>query len=207
MQELLKQEKVDITKYKQNLSDLTVGMGWDIQSTKKRDMIIDLVAILADEKSNFYDKDNFVYYNNPLIHKDRDDIIKFKSIKDVNNTKKFKDLQQVDISLYDIPETVSEIIFSAAIYDSKTNKCTLNDVSKLHLHLFNKDTQEELAFITIDNYFSIETCLVFGKLYRQDDYWKFENISEGYIGDLGSLFSMFYRGTTVSSLTEENIDG
>lgn len=207
MYEILKGDRADITKYKQNLSDITVGMGWDAKSSDTNNLIIDLVAILADYNSHFVDMDRFIFYNNPILMGKRDEIIKFIPTEEVVNNKSMSDMEQIKLSLFDIPNSVSEIIFGAAIYDPTTTNHTLADLKKLHLHLYNSDTKEELVSIKLDKYFTIETCLVFGKLYRQDDYWKFENISEGYIGDLGSLFGMYYRGEKVDVLAKGESNG
>lgn len=207
MYEILKGDRVDITKYKQNLSDITIGMGWDAKRSDSKDLIIDMVAILTDHNSHFEDVERFIFYNNPILMGKRDEIIKFIPTGDVKNTKSLSDMEQIKLSLFDLPNSVSEVIFGAAIYDPNTTDHTLKDLSKLHLHLFNSDTQEELAYIKLDKYFTIETCLIFGKLYRQDEFWKFENISEGYIGDLGSLFGMYYRGEKVDVLAEGEKDG
>lgn len=203
MQEILKQEKADITKHKQNLSDLTVGIGWK----SDKEILFDFSAILADYNSTFTDKERFIFYQNPVLRGKRDDIIKFIPIEDIKNTHDFSDLQQITLSLFDIPNSVSEIIFCAAIYNNKENKFSLSDIKNLHFHIFNADTKEEIIFSRLDNYFTVESCLVFGKLYRQDEYWKYENISEGYIGDLGSIFSMYYRGKEFKVLAEGDNNG
>lgn len=200
MDELLKYQKVDITKDKPNISDIVVGIGWTIDRDFPKDMVVDMALILADEDSVFYDSDDFIYYNNKFMMGRREEIVKHMNIEELYEDTGFDDKEQIKISLFDIPGDVRKMVICAAVYKPKETGHKLSDLKDLQMHIFNEQTMETLFFSKLDKYFINETCLIFGEFYRFEEEWKYEVINEGYIGDLGTLFGVHYRGEKIETI-------
>lgn len=200
MEEVVKGGKYDITRGKPNISDIVIGVGWELDENFPNDLIFDFAALLLDSDNVLYDKDRLIYYKNNLIMKRKDEIIKHMTVKNVYTDVKFHDFEQIKLSLYDIPKDVKSIILMGSIFKNENNY-RLSDLKELHFHIFNENTREELMYTRFHHYFDRETCLVFGRLYlNQEDEWRYENLSEGYIGDLGTLFMAYYRGEQITKL-------
>ena len=61
----------------------------------------------------------------------------------------------------------------------------------------NNQTNEEIAKYELDEDFSIETGVEFGRLYKKDNKWKFEASGICYKADLGFFLEKYYHGTII----------
>lgn len=195
MEEIIKGQKVDITKNRPNVSDIVIGVGWKLGKNYPADLTFDLALILGDEKGNFDDPKDFVYYGNPIIMGRREETVLHKAVDEVyTEGLRFDDLEQIKVSLYELPEYIRCLTVVGSIYEPTKLGHKLGEIEGLHLHIFNEHTNEELFYSLMNNYFQLETCITFGRFYRMESEWKFEMLQEGFMGDLGTLFGVYYNG-------------
>jgi tellurium resistance protein TerD len=55
-------------------------------------------------------------------------------------------------------------------------------------------TNEELAKYELDESFSAETAMEFGRLYLKDGQWKFDATPIGHQSDLGTFVAKYFQG-------------
>ena len=94
------------------------------------------------------------------------------------------DDETININLAKVDEKVSEIVLTATIYDYEQRKQNFGQVKNSYIRLFNELTGEDIAKYELDEDFSVETAVEFGRLYKRNGEWKFEAMGIGYKGGL-----------------------
>lgn len=202
----------EITEGRPNLSAVVAGMGFIVTDRTPDDYYLDMVAYALEEDGYCHRTEDIIYYYNNLIETDRDIIFKHMNADDVITDQALKsdDYEQVLVGLYDVPRRIKEIVFCAAIYNSDGTKYNLSSIDGLYFHMFNSENKEVLLKSTYQGYFNQESCIVFGKLYREEssdsDFhpkWRYKGENQGYMGDLGILNGIYCRLDTEERLPEE----
>ena len=79
---------------------------------------------------------------------------------------------------------MNEILFTATIHDAENRRQNFGQVRNSYIRIYNALTDEEIAKYYLDEDFSVETAVEFGRLYRRNGEWKFEAIGNGFKGGL-----------------------
>ena len=90
------------------------------------------------------------------------------------------DDETIDIDLSCIDKQINEIILTVTIHDHEIRKQNFGQVRNSYIRIFNTVTNEEIAKYELDEDFSVETAVEFGRLYKRNDEWKFEAVGIGY---------------------------
>jgi len=94
------------------------------------------------------------------------------------------DDETINIDLNKVDSKIAEIILTATIYECEKRKQNFGQVRNSYIRIFNDITGEEIAKYELDEDFSVETAVEFGRLYKKNGEWKFEAIGKGYRGGL-----------------------
>jgi tellurium resistance protein TerD len=94
------------------------------------------------------------------------------------------DDESIRIDLSKISPNASEICFVVTIHKADERKQNFGQVHNSFIRIYNTDTQEEIMKYELEEDFSIETAVEFGRLYRRNGQWKFEAIGVGMKGGL-----------------------
>ena len=195
---LVKGQKIDLTKGNSSLTELQVGMGW----SKKGGGSIDLDASAIALKSGNVLKETVSYQklknsDGSIIHRG-DDLVGGGQVGAPNEI--------IDILLNKVSNDTDKIVFILNTFSGGVNFDVLKDS---WVAISNKKTGEEIARFTIsDNKeFSGKTSLIIGEVYRHNGEWKFNSLGEGTndrsIRDLEKRVS---TGSSASS-SASNCDG
>ncbi len=172
---LSKGQRIDI-----GLLKVGVWLGWDPQHGTGYDFDLDASAFMLGEGKKIPADEFFVFYNN-VISPDRavestgDDTTGGSSDGDDETLK--VDLSKVDVK-------IQEIIFTVTIHDFEARKQNFGQVRNSFIRIYNAQTNEEIAKYELDEDFSVETAVEFGRLYKRNGEWKFEAMGIGYKGGL-----------------------
>lgn len=163
------------------LSKVGVGLGWDPNQSTGYDFDLDASAFMLNETKKIPTDDYFVFYNNPLspdksVESSGDDLTGGNSA-DGDDEILTVDLQKVDAC-------IQEIIFTVTIHEADLRKQNFGQVHNSYIRIYNANTDEEIARYDLDEDFSVETAVEFGRLYRRGGEWKFEALGIGYKGGL-----------------------
>ncbi|KGX90691.1 chemical-damaging agent resistance protein C [Pontibacillus halophilus JSM 076056 = DSM 19796] len=189
---LQKGQKVDLTKGNPGLSNITVGLGWDVNkfdSGSDFDLDASIFLLGSDDKVRS-DKD-FIFYNNTV---GGDGAVEHTG--DNLTGQGDGDDEQVKIDLNSVPQDVQKISFTITIHDGEARNQNFGQVSNAFVRVVNPNNDEELIRYDLGEDFSIETAVVVGELYRHNGEWKFSAVGSGYQGGLASLATDF--GLTVA---------
>lgn len=187
MVNLVKGQKVNLSKTNPGLQKLLVGLGWDVNKYDGQEAFdLDASAFLLNANGKVNSDADFVFYGNAshpsgaVIHSgdnrtgagEGDD----ESI-------------QVDLSL--VPAGIEHIAFTTTIYDGQARRQNFGQVSNAYIRVLNAATGEELLRYDLGEDFSIETAIVVGELYLMNGEWRFSAVGSGFQGGLEAVCRNF----------------
>nr|WP_297166197.1 TerD family protein [uncultured Dysgonomonas sp.] len=179
---LTKGQRIEI-----GLSKVGVGLGWDPNESTGFDFDLDASAFMLGENKKLPADEFFVFYNNP---KSPDGSVE-SSGDDLTGGNSDGDDETLTVDLTRVDPKVQEILFTVTIHDYETRKQNFGQVRNSFIRIYNAQTNEEIAKYELDEDFSIETAVEFGRLYKRNGEWKFEAMGIGYKGGLQYFVNKF----------------
>lgn len=186
---LQKGQRIDI-----GLTKMTIGLGWDPNEGTGYDFDLDASAIMIDNQRKLVSEDYFVFYNNlnspdgALTHTGDD-----PSGKNSDGD----DDEAIMIDLEKVDQRVEEILFVVTIEDFERRRQNFGQVRNSYIRIVDQNSNQEIAKYELDEDFSIETGIEFGRLYKKSGNWKFEASGIGYRADLGFFLEKYYKGEII----------
>ena len=172
---LTKGQRIEI-----GLSKVGVGLGWDPNEGTGFDFDLDASAFMLGENKKIPKDEYFVFYNN---QKSPDNSVE-SSGDDLTGGNSDGDDETLTVDLSKVDSKIQEIIFTVTIHDYENRKQNFGQVRNSFIRIYNAQTNEEIAKYELDEDFSIETAVEFGRLYKKGNEWKFEAMGIGYKGGL-----------------------
>lgn len=173
---LQKGQKVNV-----GLEKVCVGLGWDPNPYGGEEFDLDASAFLLDSRHKLPEDEYFVFYNNLVSP---DGAVKSSGDDITGTNSDAGDDEVVTVDLTRLDSRIHEIVFTVTIYKAKERRQNFGQVRNAYIRIFNAITGEEIAKYDLDEDFSIETGIEFGRLYKKNDIWKFEAMG---IGNKGGL--------------------
>ncbi|MDU1892073.1 MAG: TerD family protein [Dysgonomonas sp.] len=162
------------------LSKVGVGLGWDPNDGSGADFDLDASAFMLGDNKRLPKDEFFVFYNNP---KSPDGAVE-SSGDDTTGGSSDGDDETLTVDLAKVDPQIQEIMFTVTIHDFETRKQNFGQVRNSFIRIYNAQTNEEIAKYELEEDFSIETAVEFGRLYKRNGEWKFEAMGIGYKGGL-----------------------
>ncbi len=163
------------------LQKVGVGLGWDPNESTGYDFDLDASAFMLGENKKLPADEFFVFYNN---QKSPDGAVESSGDDLTGGSSDGGDDETLTVDLSKVDPRVTEILFTATIHDAENRRQNFGQVRNSYIRIYNAITNEEIAKYDLDEDFSIETAVEFGRLYRRNGEWKFEAIGNGYKGGL-----------------------
>jgi tellurium resistance protein TerD len=169
-----------------NAPKFTIGLGWDTNNSSSGNSF-DLdasVFILGENKKLLSDK-HFVFYNN-LSSPDN-------SVEHTGDNRTGDgdgDDEQINVDLSKIGADVSEICIVVTIHDAEIRKQNFGQVRNSFVRVIDNNNQEILKY-ELEEDFSIETAVEFGRIYKRNGEWKFEAVGIGMKGGLEDYLTKY----------------
>ena len=137
--------------------------------------------LLYNHNHNPLDALYFVFYNNQQspdgsVASSGDDLTGGSSDEGDDET--------LDVNSAKISQKIVEIIFTVTIHKAEERRQNFGQVRNAYIRIYNAVTNEVLCKYDLDEDFSTETAIEFGRLYRRGSSWKFEAMGYGYKGGL-----------------------
>lgn len=186
---LQKGQKIDI-----GLTKMTIGLGWDPNEGTGHDFDLDASAIMIDSNRKLVGEDYFIFYNNL---KSPDDALTHTGDDPTGGNSDGDDDEAIVIDLEKVDSRVEEILFVVTIEDFERRKQNFGQVRNSYIRIVDNSNNEEIAKYELDEDFSIETGVEFGRLYKRNGAWKFEASGIGYKADLGFFLEKYYNGSII----------
>ena len=163
------------------LSKVGVGLGWDPNESTGFDFDLDASAFMLGSNKKLPKDEFFVYYNNQISP---DGAVESSGDDTTGGNSDGGDDETLTIDLTKVDPNIQEIIFTVTIHEAEARKQNFGQVHNSYIRIYNAATNEEIARYDLDEDFSIETAVEFGRLYKRGSEWKFEAMGIGYKGGL-----------------------
>ncbi|WP_305150560.1 TerD family protein [uncultured Duncaniella sp.] len=188
---LVKGQRVEI-----GLSKLIVEMGWKVNPNAKPPYDLDASTFLLRANGEIGVEEDFVFYGSCKTIDTPDgkrpvsnDGSVLGSVDDLgdddDNTGEGNEEIEVDLSKTNA--LIDQIIFTASIYWEKgapSEKYNFGQVRNAYILIKNAVSSEEICRYDLDEDFSTEKGVEFGRLYRRNGAWKFEAVGTSYADGL-----------------------
>lgn len=172
---LTKGQRVDI-----GLQKLGVGLGWDPSAAPGVEFDLDASAFMLGSNQQVPNEKFFVFYGNMIssdgaVESSGDD--RTGGSSDGDDETLMLDLSRLD-------PRIDQIVFTVTIYEFAERKQNFGQVRNSFIRIYDANDNTELCKYELDEDFSVETAIEFGRLYKRNDTWRFEAIGDGHSGGL-----------------------
>jgi tellurium resistance protein TerD len=186
---LQKGQKIEL-----GLTKMAIGLGWDPNEGTGHAFDLDASAIMIDSDRKLVGDEYFVFYNNL---NSPDGALQHTGDDPDGKSSDGDDDEAIIIDLEKVDPRVEEILFVVTIEDFERRKQNFGMVRNSYIRVVDNNNHQEIAKYELDEDFSIETGVEFGRLYKRNGSWKFEASGIGYRADLGFFLEKYYKGQII----------
>lgn len=170
-----------------NAPKFTIGLGWDTNSSSTGSGFdLDASVFILGENKKVISDAHFIFYNN-LSSPDNAVIHTGDNLTGDGDG----DDEQIKIDLTKINDAVKEICVVVTIHDAEARKQNFGQVRNSFIRIVDDSNNTELVKYELEEDFSIETAVEFGRIYNKDGQWKFEAIGMGQKGGLEDFLTKY----------------
>lgn len=180
---LSKGQRIDV-----GLQRISVGLGWDPNQGTGHDFDLDASCFMLGGNGKLPNEQYFVFYNNLLSP---DGAVEGADDDQTGGATDGDDDETVKVDLTKVSRDIEELVFVVTIHDSAGRGQNFGQVRNSYIRIIDDATGDELAKYELEEDFSVETSVEFGRLYRKDGGWKFNALGNGYKEDLGYFVSKY----------------
>lgn len=179
-----------------NLSKVTIGLGWDIRKSKgifgssgSSDYDLDAIAVLLDKNGKLQSSKDVVYYG------DKDHTSGKIWLTGDNLTGAGDgDDEQIIVNLNEIDSKYEKIVFFTSIYQGKSRNQEFSMVENAYIRAVDANNNEICKFnISGDSSLKDKRSFIFGEAYRNNGTWKFRALGDAKDTDSFSMVVESYK--------------
>ena len=183
---LQKGGNVSLDKVAPGMTDVLIGLGWDVRATDGAAFDLDASLFMLGDQGKVRSDADFIFYNNlksacGSVEHQGDNLTGEGEGDD----------EQVKVLLNQVPADVQKFVLGVTIHDAEARKQNFGQVSNAFIRLVNEQTNEEVARYDLSEDYSTETALLFGELYRHNGEWKFRAVGQGFAGGLRPMAQQY----------------
>ena len=186
---LTKGQRVSLEKVAPGLSEVFVGLGWDVKATDTGcDFDLDSSVFLLNTNGKLISEAHFIFYNN-LTSLDAD-----KSVQHMGDNLTGAgegDDEVIKIDLKKVPSEIQTIVVTVTIHEAEARRQNFGQVQNAFIRVINSQTNQEVIRYDLVEDYSTETAMIMAELYLKDNEWRINAIGSGYQGGLQALFDRY----------------
>jgi len=176
------------------LTHMTVGLGWEPNEGTGFEFDLDVSAIMINDGRLIPAENFFIFYGNLTSP---DGALEHTG-DNPDGQGDGDDEESIIIDLSKVDERIQEILFVVTIDEYEARKQNFGQVRNSYIRLLDTAKNNEVvAIYELDEDFSIETGVEFGRLYKRGGAWKFEASGIGYKEDLAFFLQKYYKGDII----------
>jgi tellurium resistance protein TerD len=179
---LTKGGNVSLTKEAPGLTNVVVGLGWDVRTTTGTDFDLDASAIVVGADGRVLSDKHCVFFNNLTTP---DGTVEHTG--DNLTGEGEGDDEVIHVNLTGSSDQVQRIVFAVSIYEGAARGQSFGQVSNAFIRVIDRSNGSELARYDLTEDASTETAMIFGELYRLGAEWKFRAVGQGYASGLAGI--------------------
>ncbi|MEA5468064.1 TerD family protein [Spirulina sp. 06S082] len=186
---LSKGERIDLSKEVPGLTNTWVGLGWDLNATDTGTAFdLDTSVFMLGANGKIPADPYFIFYNNL---KSPDGGV--EHLGDNRSGAGEGDDETIEVNLDKIDSSIQELIFVVTIHDAQERRQNFGQVRNAFIRIADAKTEKEITRYELDEDFSTEAALEFGRLYRKDGTWRFQAVGQGYNSGLSAFVEKYYQ--------------
>ncbi|MXN92467.1 chemical-damaging agent resistance protein C [Flavobacterium sp. Sd200] len=164
----------------------TVGLGWDTNTSATGQAFdLDASIFILGANGKLISDSHFVFYNN-LTSPDG----AVEHTGDNLTGAGDGDDEKITVDLARISQDVAEICFVVTIHQAAERRQNFGQIRNSFIRIVDT-ANTELVKYELDEDFSIETAVEFGRLYKRNGEWKFEAVGSGLKGGLQDFLNKY----------------
>lgn len=170
-----------------NAQKFIIGLGWDTNSSSTGvNFDLDASAFILGENKKLLSDQHFIFYNqlkspNGSVEHTGDNLTGEGEGDD----------EQLLVDLSKVESNAAEITVVVTIHDAEARSQNFGQVRNSFIRIIDSSTNQEILRFELDEDFSIETAVEFGRIYRRNGEWKFEAIGMGMKGGLQDYINRY----------------
>lgn len=180
---LQKGQKIEL-----GLDKVCVGLGWDPNTSGGEAFDLDASAFMLADNHKIPADEYFVFYNNLASP---DGAVVSSGDDQTGGNSAGGDDETINVDLSKLDPAITEIIFTASIYNAEERKQNFGQVRNAYIRIYDATTNEVIANYDLEEDFSVETCLEVGRIYKKNNIWKFDAMGLGHKGGLQYLVDKY----------------
>ncbi|MEN2415388.1 TerD family protein [Flavobacterium mesophilum] len=170
-----------------NAPKFTIGLGWDTNNSSTGSSFdLDASAFIVGANGKILSDSHFIFYNN-LKAPDESVIHTGDNLTGDGDG----DDEQIKIDLTKINSAVKEICIVVTIHDAQNRRQNFGQVRNSFIRIVDDSNNTEMVKYELEEDFSIETAVEFGRIYNKDGQWKFEAMGVGMKGGLEDYLNKY----------------
>lgn len=172
---LVKGQKLNLSKEVAGLKKVVVGLGWDAVKQglfgHQPNIDCDASAIILGKKGKYRDavyfgnrssEHGFVFHHGDNLTGDGDG-----------------DDEQITVNLEKMPDDVEKVVFVVNIYACESRKQDFGLIKNAFIRLVDNSTGKEICRYNLSEDYAGKTAMVFAEVYKKDGEWRFNAIGQG----------------------------
>jgi len=170
-----------------NAPKFTIGLGWDTNSSSTGTQFdLDASVFILGENKKLISDSHLIFYNNL---KSPDEAVQHTGDNLTGDGD--GDDEQIKIDLTRIADSVKELIIVVTIDQAESRGQNFGQVRNSFVRIIDDSNETELVKFELDEDFSVETAIEFGRLYKREGQWKFEAVGMGMKGGLQDYLNKY----------------
>ncbi|MGI2908984.1 TerD family protein [Tolypothrix sp. VBCCA 56010] len=186
---LTKGQRISLDKVAPGLSEVFVGLGWDVKATDTgHDFDLDSSVFLLSANGKLISDAHFIFYNNQTSP-DPD-----KSVQHTGDNLTGAgegDDEIIKIDLKKVPDNIQTILIAVTIHEAEARRQNFGQIQNAFVRVVNSQTNEEVVRYDLVEDYSTETSMIMAELYFKEDQWRINAVGSGYQGGLQALLERY----------------
>lgn len=185
---LQKGQTINLDKNQYDLSQVTIGLGWDVNDSGGDDYDLDAFIFLLNAAGKFHDEKDLISFGN-LKH--------FSGhiwhTGDNLTGEGEGDDEQLVVKLNSLDQSYSKVIVAVNIYKGSERNQHFGKIKNSFVRAVDKNGKEIAKYNLQGSEYSGKTAMVFAEIYRKDGGWKFRALGNGLMADYVNDVISTYR--------------
>ena len=177
---------LSLSKTDPTLTRLLIGLGWDERATSGAEFDLDASVFLLNNTGKVRGDHDFIFYNQ--LKSDNGAV---EHTGDNRSGAGDGDDEVIKVNLSQVPADIEKIAVTVTIHDAQARNQNFGQVSNAFIRVVNEETGAEVVRFDFAEYYSIETAMVFGEVYKHNGEWKFRAVGQGYAGGLAAMCQQY----------------
>ncbi|KAM9946532.1 hypothetical protein ACTFIT_004847 [Dictyostelium discoideum] len=186
---LVKDQQISLSKEDPYLRKLTVGLGWDVNTTPSAPFDLDAVVFMLGANGMVRQPADFIFYNNK---QSRDGSI-FHHGDNLTGAGDGDD-EVVSVNLQAVSPDVTRLVFAVTIHQPELRRQNFGMVPRAFIRIANQETTRNICRYDLTNEGGTNTAMIVGEVYRDPQNpqnWSFIAVGKSFPGGLQFLCQIF----------------